>query len=413
LVLFLALALLLPPTAATAADPLDPSFGAGGYVVSTENGNGWLEAVSADTSGRLVTVGTTRNDGIIVQRFGPDGSLDRSFGEDGAREEWFDYDAYGSAIGIQPGGRIVAAGWEWDPNHAANYLLSRFQPDGSLDRSFGRRGHVVAGPEMYDGEATAMAFQRDGRILVSGWAADTRIGFSGILMRFKPDGQLDTSFSRNGFSRVLGGWGTFLYDVAVQPDGKIVVAGEMFGRFMMLRMLPDGRSDLTFGKNGFAISDVAPRPRCRCASARSLVVLPSGRLLLAGAIEEGGKSYVALAGYLPNGTLDRGLGKGGVVLARAAPNLVVDDMALRSDGRILLAGASWPNERRSNIALLRYLPGGRPDPSFGRGGIFVPHFAYRGEATSLQVQPDGTTLVTGWAGPREAETEYLLMRLRR
>jgi uncharacterized delta-60 repeat protein len=422
------LLLVLLPASAGAADPLDPSFGSGGISVTKATGNGEIEAIARDRQGRLVTAGTTEF-GFIVQRFGADGSLDLSFGKNGATQTVLlaDY-VIANAVAALPDGKILVVGQEWNPNESAHYLLTRYLPDGSLDHSFGKRGRVVAGPTMYDGEATGLAIQPDGKILVAGWAADTHFGFSGIAMRFMPDGAPDLSFSRNGYARILGGEGAFLHDIAIQPDGKIVVAGEMFSRFMMLRMLPDGRSDPSFGKKGFAISNVAPHRGIE-ANATDIALLPDGRILLSGSLEGKDRLSVALARYRPNGRPDPSFGEGGVVRTASGRYLAMEDMAVRRDGRIVLAGYRAAKRAPAQVAALRYLPSGRPDPSFGEGGLFSKQLAYESAATSLLVLPDGKIVIGGRSNPSRAgihegpgeeftssvleKGEFLLMRLLR
>ncbi|HEY6730796.1 MAG TPA: hypothetical protein VI039_07210 [Solirubrobacterales bacterium] len=421
-----ALLLVLLPATAIASEPLDPTFGSDGLAVTKANGNGEINAVTEDREGRLVTAGTTEA-GFIVQRFGADGSLDPTFGV--TKTSFFrgDY-VFANAIAVLPNGKILVAGQEWTPNTVARYIVTRYLPDGGLDRSFGKGGTVFAGPKMYDGEAAALAVQPDGRFLIAGWAADTHFGFSGIAMRFKADGALDLSFSRNGYARIVGGEGAFLQDIAIQPNGSIVVAGEMFDRFMMLRMLPNGRSDPSFGKAGFAISNVAPQ-RGEPASPTGLALLSGGRILLSGNIEGRGRNYVALARYRRDGRPDRSFGEGGVVRTRSSRNLTTEAMAVRRDGRITLAGYRAPQNAHAQVAVLRYLPSGRSDPSFGEGGLFAPHLAYESAATSLLTLPDGRTIVAGRSNPSRAlihegpgeeftssvleKGEFLLMRLLR
>ena len=420
--------MVLLPATALAADPLDPAFGTAGIAITGENGNGQIEAIAKDLEGRLVTAGTTES-GFIVQRFLRDGSLDPSFGENGATQTVFlGNNVFAKAVAVLPDGKILVAGQEWTPNAVARYLVTRYLPDGGLDRSFGKRGKVVAGPKMYDGEALALAVQPDGKFLIAGWAADTHFGFSGIAMRFKPDGALDRSFSRNGYSRILGGEGALLRDIAIEPNGKIVVAGEMFDRFMMFRMFPDGRSDPSFGKGGFAISNVAPN-RSERAYPTDLALLRGGRLLLGGNIEGKKRHYVAVARYRSDGRPDRSFGANGVVRTRSSRTLTAEAMAVGRGGRILLAGYREPRGARAQVAALRYLPNGRPDPSFGDGGLFTPRLAYESAATSLLTLSDGSAVIAGRSNPSPAaiqETageeftssvlekgEFLLMGLRR
>jgi uncharacterized delta-60 repeat protein len=202
----------------------------------------------------------------------------------------------------------------------------------------------------------------------------------------------------------------------------------MFDRFMMLRVFPDGRSDPSFGKRGFAISSVAPQSG-EAASPTDLALLPGGRILLSGNIDGKRRHYVALARYRPDGRPDRSFGDGGVVRTRSSRNLTTEAMAVRRDGRITLAGYRAPQNDHAQVAVLRYLPSGRPDLGFGDKGIYAPHLAYESVATSLLTLPDGRMVVGGRSNPSRAlihegpgeefissvleKGEFLLMGLRR
>ena len=393
---------LITVTGARAATPLDPAFGVGGVSISPVHENGELDGIAKDSRGRLVTAGTSSGNGFIVQRFLSDGSLDTSFGEGGVAQTGFGGSAYAKAVAIQADGKIVVAGNEYFGRSEASYVLARYLPNGERDPHFGKRGRVVFGPHMYDGEVNAMAIQPNGRILVAGWSADTHFGFSGILARLRPDGSLDESFSHNGLTRITGGDGAFLTDVAPLPDGKILVAGEVFGRFMMLRMSAAGRADPSFGQGGFAISNVAPHPGCRCAQAKDLALLPDGRILLSGSIQDRKQTYVALARYLPNGHPDTRFGDDGVVRTGSSHILAMEDMAVGRRSEIVLVGYRLPKHARSQVAVLRYLPDGRLDPGFAAHGLFTERLGYESTAMSLLVQPDGTTVIAGRTSPGPA-----------
>jgi uncharacterized delta-60 repeat protein len=191
-------------------------------------------------------------------------------------------------------------------------------------------------------------------------------------------------------------------------------------------MLHDGRSDPSFGKGGFAISNVAAR-RGESAKATELALIRGGRILLSGNVQ-GKRNYVALARYRADGQPDRSFGARGVTRTRSGRNLTTEAMAVRRDGRIVLAGYRAPKGGNAQVAVLRYLPSGRPDPSLGDGGLFAPHLAYESSATSLLTLPDRRTMVAGRSNPSRASIqegpgeeftssvlekgEFLLMRLR-
>jgi uncharacterized delta-60 repeat protein len=397
------LLLLGAPASADAAGALDPSFGLGGVAISPARGAGELDAVARDRSGRLVTVGTTSFYGFTVQRFLSDGSLDASFGKGGATTTFFSGDARANAIAVQPDGKILAAGGKQFRGANASFALSRYLPDGKPDLSFGKRGRVAAGPSMYGGEALALALQPDGRILAAGYAADTAFGYTGMVMRFKPNGELDESFSHNGFVRLNGGFrsDTELSSVTVLPGGKILAAGRLGGGLALLRANPDGSPDRSFGGgDGLVLTDIGPG-KCRCASARRVAVLPDDRILVSGNVEKRA-GYPVLARYRANGALDRGFGREGVVRAPSMRFVTVEDMAIAGDGRIVLAGYRWPHQTRPQVAVLRYLPDGRLDPTFGEGGLFSEGLAYESTAEGVLVEPDGRTVIAGRSNPSSA-----------
>jgi uncharacterized delta-60 repeat protein len=173
---------------------------------------------------------------------------------------------------------------------------------------------------------------------------------------------------------------------------------------------------------------VAPHRNER-AEPTDLSLLRGGRFLLSGNIEGKKRNYVAVARYRPDGRPDRSFGEDGVVRTRSSRTLTTEAMAVRDDGRIVLAGSREPKGAHPQAAVLRYLPSGRPDPGFGDGGLFAPHLAYASAATSLLTLSDGRTVVAGRSNPsppviRETageefsasvleNGEFLLMGLRR
>lgn len=402
------LALFSVTGSAYAAESLDPSFGLGGISISPIGSKGELDAVARDKPGRLVTAGTTASRGFIVQRFLSDGSLDTSFGKNGEALTMFSRDASANTVAVQPDGRIIVAGGQQKSTGSAiSFALSRYLPDGKPDLSFGKRGRVVvAGPTVHGGEASALAIQPDGRILAAGYAADTLgsifFGHIGILMRFKPNGELDESFSHDGVIRLDAGLLSLakLTSVVVLPGGKILAAGQFGGRVALLRANPDGSPDRSFARDGLVLTDFGPG-RCKCASARGIEVLPDGRIVV-GVNVEWSPRYVALARYRAHGTLDRSFGHGGVVNNRHLD--ASEGVAVSRDGRIVMAGYRWPKHGRPQVAVLRYLPDGKPDSSFAENGFFSERLAYESIAKGVLVEPEGGAVVVGRSNPRQAPT---------
>ena len=194
------------------------------------------------------------------------GSLDSTFGTGGKIVTDFGggYD-FARAVVVQSDSRIIAAGSSgW-----GDFGLIRYNGDGTLDSDFGSRGKVSTDFGGTD-TANALAIQSDGKIVVAGQveteeAVDTEVDFG--LVRYSADGKLDPSFGVGG--KVTTDFGgpdeadvtdDMASDMAIQPDGRIVVAGTTFAKtgndFAIARYNSDGGLDSTFGIGGKVITDL-------------------------------------------------------------------------------------------------------------------------------------------------------------
>src|SRR6266705_1516243 len=238
------------------------------------------------------------------------GALDPSFGSGGIVVTDFNgsIDDAAFAVAVQPDGKILAAGYVFS-SAATNYdfALARYLPDGSLDATFGTDGRVVtdfsAGGGIFannDGASSA-ALQSDGKIIVAG-ASTHELTFQDFAMaRYNPDGSLDAGFG-NGGKAELSFFNNadidFISGVALQPDGKIVVAGVTTTAtrdFALARYNPDGRLDLTFGVSGKVVTDLGNVDN----NAFAMALQPDGRIVIAGQVQPNSSSSdFALARYL-------------------------------------------------------------------------------------------------------------------
>jgi len=203
---------------------LDSSFGSGGIVTTSIKIIDEGRAVAIQADGRIIAVGSIGNypnSDFTLVRYNTDGSLDASFGTDG--KVTTDFGSYDEAndIAIQADGKIVAAGETGNGWDDLNFALVRYNVDGSLDTSFDDDGKVITPgtPGIFGGifgVVLAVAIQSNGKIVAAGY---------GTLIRYNPNGSLDTTF--NGTGKVLTQIGNSYaaYAVAIQSDGKIVVAG--------------------------------------------------------------------------------------------------------------------------------------------------------------------------------------------
>jgi uncharacterized delta-60 repeat protein len=237
-------------------------YGAGGIASVAIPGASSANAtdIAARPDGRVIEAGygyaTTGTDFLVVARFGPRGHPDTSFSHDGVATIRFPFDAYGYGLAIQPDGKIVVAG-EIDPsNSTSNPAVIRLNPNGTLDKSFGTLGRripkVPDGVAGYDG-AWRVAIGPSGNLVMSGWVARVNHNYKTLVIRMHPSGALDRTFSGNGFA-VLDPDGTNNWAYAMALDGTKIVLGlhTNSGAAGFLRVLPNGQRDRTFGVDGFA-----------------------------------------------------------------------------------------------------------------------------------------------------------------
>ena len=275
---------------------------------------------------------------------------------------------------------------------------------GSLDASFGSGGVVT----QTRGFVGALAAQADGKVVAAG-----DVGGDSLVARYLPDGSLDSSFGTGGFAETsLPGGATFASaaGVAVQPDGKILVVGttgtlgtNVGPEFALLRYDPNGTLDTTFGTDGTDITVIpeAGHPYSNAVAA-ALAILPSGDILAAGSASwsDGDKfsSSFAVARYTSAGSLDSTFGKGGVTqTAFAKANAQLAGIVVQPDGKIVAAGSGVGSGNGNDfnaILLARYKANGSLDSTFGTAGKATTAHAldYQGGPPALQ---NGKIVVAG------------------
>jgi uncharacterized delta-60 repeat protein len=238
---------------------------------------------------------------------------------------------------------------------------------GDLDPLFGTGGKVTTPVGTGRDLAQAVALQSDGKIIVVGYAQSDF-----AIVRDLPNGTLDTSFGTSGTGKVLTPIGSATpdeaYAVAVQTDGKIVAAGFTTNAgnrdFAVVRYLSNGTLDPTFGTGGKVITPVGTGDDL----AEAVVVQPDGKIIVAGS-----STFVfALVRYNADGSLDTGFGTGGKTLFSVSTSGgLAHSVALQADGAILVGGSSVVNVGQSGLdkfTLVRFAPNGTVDNTFGTGG---------------------------------------------
>ena len=399
---------------------LDRSFGRDGRIttgfgVGTSSSVDGANAIVVQPDGRIVAVGYRIDGGsraFALARYSTNGALDPAFGVDGRVTTTFASGAIADAAVLQPDGKIVVAGSAWVALRAAwDVALARYDPDGTLDTSFSADGRVRIQVGTADAHAYGVALQPDGKIVVAGSAEATRTDMA--LARFDPDGSLDPSFGAGGIATTaFADANAVARGVAVQLDGKIVVAGfrDNYGAFAfaLARYDTSGVLDPSFSGNGKLTTWFGEGTGCYAneTGANALVIQPDGKIVAAGHTHSPCRSEFALARYEIDGSLDASFGNHGhvaTVLNGDFDSVNANGVALQSDGKLVVAGSAWvgyPDPGNWAFAIFRYNPDGSLDQRFSGDGKILTLFGavYRYQlATSVAIQPDGKIVAAGRA----------------
>jgi uncharacterized delta-60 repeat protein len=392
-------------------DPLDATFGGNGvaYGLPPTSTAVLATSIGLESDGKIV-VGITGEGGAPLVRYNTDGSLDTSFGHGGYALPTPQPLVIARALAIQRDGKIIVAG-----STAAQqaFAVARYNSDGTPDMGFGTGGIVVTDipPPMYRGGepifALALALQTDGRIVVGGtdggyWA----------LARYDSDGTLDPAFGTSGiFLPGINGDAatnepTSLHSIALQPDGKIVAAGETEDIHgvsnAVARFLPDGSLDPAFGSGGLS---VLPTPNIGGLQiiTSAVVTLPNGELMLGGNQNDGDFTLWRIES---DGSLDNSFGNNGKLESPAIGG-GISAMALRQDGTLIAAGGTATFSSAGitrHVALAAYRPDGSLDASFGTGGIIIS--GVNAAARGIAIQSDGKVVVVATDGRQAVVARY-------
>jgi uncharacterized delta-60 repeat protein len=307
-----------------------------------------------------------------------------------------------NAQAIQADGKIIVVGQAFVTNNY-DFALVRYNSDGSLDTSFGTSGKVTTDISGNTDNATAVAIQSDGKIIVAGGASNgTNNDFA--LLRYNADGSLDTSFGTSG--KVVLDFAKsddLAKALMIQGDGKIVVAGSTNNisvavttnqDFALARFNADGTLDASFGVAGMVITDFANA----ADYVHALALQSDGKIVAAGSSDSNGvsKTDFALARYNTDGTLDTSFGTGGKVITDfVGASDSAQAIAIQGDGKIIAVGWAF-NGTNNDFAMARYNTDGTLDTGCGGSGKVLRDFAgTHDEASAVAIQSDGKIVVGG------------------
>ncbi len=355
-----------------------------------------------------------------------DGDLDPTFGTGGMVTTDINRSTdIANAVAIQADGKLVVVGQTYKNNDYSteDFVVARYNTDGTLDNTFGVRGRVRTDFPGLAAVPSSVVIQPDGKIVVAGGAFPlfTFLGNFEVV-RYNPNGSLDTSFGNGGIVTTTFPEGSYAFDVALQPDGKIIAAGTVFvdfnpgdqsdTDFALARYNPDGTPDATFGSGGQVSTDFVGMED----DAFSVLIQPDGKIVAVGSANDPATFYdFAAVRYLSNGTIDTTFGVGGKVQTDFGDQNFdrARSAALQPDGRIVAAGfAISQNGGVQNFAVARYTSSGILDTTFSRDGKTQIDFGNCCQsATKVLLQSDGKIITVGGSNGESSEDDFLLARL--
>jgi uncharacterized delta-60 repeat protein len=326
------------------------------------------------------------------------GDLDTTFGTNGIVATDFNN---GSDVGrsavLQPDGKIIVGGVTYI-EMGFDFVLARYMPDGSLDPSFGNNGKVVTDFTGSD-NGYAVALQADGKILLAGTALYSVFE----LARYNTNGSLDTTFDGDGVvtTESVPGYGNITAweqaAVVVQTDGKIVIAGSAAGSApgSYNFVLIRYKNDGSLD-TGFGVNGIVMTDFGPNSEGTALAIQPEdGKIVIAGGVGDGNNNSIALVRYNSDGSLDTTFDSDGMVTTSVGVENFAVDLALQLDGKILTAGTSKNDKGDQDFVMIRHKSDGSLDTTFGTDGIVMTDFGSVEYCLSIAVQQDGHIILAG------------------
>lgn len=359
----------------------DPSFGEDGVAKTAVSII--PNDITMQADGKILVSGTAFNStapirSAVLVRYQSNGELDATFGDNGIVLANVSDEDYGRKHTIQPDGKIIIVG-NTTINGDHDGLIGRFNTDGTIDDTFGTDGFVVYPISAQNDVFSDVALQPDGKIIV----ADSK----NHIVRFQDDGTIDATFGSSGLVTLAG---NDAFSLIIQSDGKIVSAGYEG----ISRLETNGAIDGSFDdQNNYPIGFQAPAPV-------SIAQLEDGHLIVTATVENQGTSNnfnnnMVVAKFTSDGTRDIDFGTLGVAtFDYVEGHDVVNDVVVQQDGKLLVVGVVDNDNLDNLFALLRFNPDDTVDTAFGENGMALLDLNTVG--MGLTIQPDNKVVATGF-----------------
>jgi uncharacterized delta-60 repeat protein len=395
----LAISLSISEASAAAGD-LDLTFGTSGKVTTYFSGDDSAASIVLQSNGNIVVAGNMYNGNnydFAVARYNSNGTLDTSFSLDGKVTTDFGGDDYGTSVAMQSDGKIVVTGYGSSGGND-DFAIVRYNTDGSLDTSFDTDGKLLIDFGRYE-NGKALAIQTDGKIVLAG----TSVALGGLaanmhLLRLNTNGSLDTTFDSDGKVTTDIGPNDDALSIALQNDGKIIIGGgsDASGSLetTLIRYNSNGSLDTTFNSDGIATIDFA----ISNDAAYSVAIQSDGKIIAAGYADLGGQVVFALLRLNSNGSLDTTFDTDGkITTAFGSFYDSAYSVVIQSDGKIIASGNS-NNGSQTLFATARYNTNGALDTTFDTDGKITTAFGSSDDgANAVAIQSDGKIVAAGYS----------------
>ena len=322
---------------------LDNTFGNNGIFQSATADADLLESATMQQDGKIVYVGWAWDRGLI-SRVNVNGTFDSTFGINGTVLDTTLFDA--NSVVIEPDGKIVVAGHTLKHQRLS---IIRYNQDGTRDIKFGSFESTALGMDFFQGKGK-LAVQVDGKVVgtvsvSNGWNDEIAV------VRYDSNGYPDSTFSDDGIAITSYGGLLEAASVSIQNE-KIIIGGYLDNGsdkdFALVRFNPNGNIDSSFGSAGKVITSLGYHDD----GISSIAIQTDGKIIAAGNSYVGTQSGMALIRYQSNGTLDSTFNSNSVTVESVQSWNYLGSIVLQPDNNIIAGGTV-----NGSVGLLRFLSG--------------------------------------------------------
>lgn len=350
---------------------------------------GIINDIQIQNNGYLVASGYANSQAQVV-RYTSTGDLDTTFGNQGIVQILSGDNTKIFDSVLQSDQKIIVAGSATDTRY--DLFVARLLTDGTLDSSFGTNG-IVQSLIGQNATAYSVALQSDGKIVIAGTASSGNT-VTGFITRYTTAGVLDSSFGTNGVVTISRTQGIGLFSLFIQSNDALVVAGfQTVGsqnQLFCARYTASGSLDASFGSSGFVTTPIGSNDLVQ-----KIVSLSDGSLILVGSTILAGTFVSMTVKLTSSGTFDASFGSGGVLLTNLVSESYAYSVIVQPDSKIVAVGGSVNQANPIQTTLFRYTTNGSFDTSFGNQGAVVTANPLSNQANASLIQPDGSIVVAG------------------